>query len=1103
MRTPNLSPEKKALLEQRLGIAPTRGGGAVIPPRTNRDRAPLSFAQRQMWVIDQMTPGNPAYNLPNGYRLRGPLDVTALERSFNEIIKRHEALRTTFAVQDGEPLQRVHPDWKIAIEVTTLAHLSAEEREAKLQQLASEGSIRPFDLSRLPLIRVSLFTLGDAEHVVIINLHHIVADGLSVGLLLNEVDAFYRAFTEGGHPRLPALTVQYGDFAAWQRHGLAHEVAYAKQIEFWRTRLGGGLPVLELPADLPRPAVQSFKGSNVFFHIPTTLAQQVKALGAREGCTFFMTVLAAFQVLLQRYAGAEDVVVGTPLGARTPGELEPLIGNFLNMAVLRCDLSANPTFLEVLRRTRGTTLDAFSNSELPFAAMMEHLTFERDPSRNPIFQVMLQVLSPAAPRIGDLEVHNFHFDLRFAQFDLSLHLYEENGAYVGRFEYCTDLFYEETVERLSANFDQLLHGIVKNPEQRISELPILAASERYQLLNEWNDTATDFPADALLHELFEAQVQRTPERTALTVGTTALSYGTLDARANRLAQALRSRGIGRGHRVGVCVERDAEMLAVVLAILKTGAAYVPLDPSFPEARLRFMADDAQLALLVSTSVLAGAVGLPRERQLLLDADARIIAAAPGTRLSADAHGALAGDPAYVIYTSGSTGKPKGVVIPHRAVVNFLTSMAREPGLSPEDVLVAVTTLSFDIAVLELLLPLTRGAAVAIATRDEALAGDALRSLLERHGATVMQATPVTWRLLLEAGWTGRTPFKALVGGEALPQDLVDQLIARGVEVWNMYGPTETTVWSTCARISDTSQGITIGTPIANTTVRILDTQRNLCPVGVPGELCIGGEGVALGYWNRPDLTAERFIPDPFAVASEGAEAARLYRTGDRARWRSDGTLEHLGRLDDQIKLRGFRIEAGEIEAGIAQHPAVREVAVIAREDAPGDKRLVAYLVVENPPADLLDQLRALVRAASPEYMVPARFVTLEALPRTPNGKLDRKALPAPEAGATAPSGGVVAPRTPTEAMVMSAFRDVLPRTTFDVFDNFFDLGGHSLMAARLMAKLRTTSGLDLPLRHLFERPTVAGLAEAIDALAWAASSRRAPERAANRVEIEL
>src|SRR2546423_14086436 len=448
------------------------------------------------------------------------------------------------------------------------------------------------------------------------------------------------------------------------------------------------------------------------------------------------------------------------------------------------------------------------------------------------------------------------------------------------------------------------------------------------------------------------------------------------------------------------------MLAVVLGILKAGAAYVPFDPSFPEARLRFMAEDAQLALLVSTSALAGSVGLPRERQLLLDADAPAIAAASTTRLPVGAASAQPADPAYVIYTSGSTGRPKGVVVPHRAVVNFLTSMAREPGMPVEDVLVAVTPLSFDIAVLELQLPLARGATVVIATRDEAMSGPALRALLERHRATVMQATPTTWRLLLEAVWTGGTPFKALVGGEALPQDLADQLIARGVELWNMYGPTETTVWSTCARITDTRSGITIGKPIANTTVRILDSRRNVCPVGVPGELCIGGDGVALGYWNRPELTADRFIADPFGTTAD--RGAMLYRTGDRACWRTDGTLEHLGRLDDQVKLRGFRIEPGEIEAGIAQHPAVREVAVIAREDAPGDTRLVAYVVAAGAPDDLVDQLRALVRAASPEYMVPAVFITLEALPRTPNGKLDRKALPPPDAGAVAPRSGVVA-----------------------------------------------------------------------------------------------
>ncbi len=602
----------------------------------------------------------------------------------------------------------------------------------------------------------------------------------------------------------------------------------------------------------------------------------------------------------------------------------------------------------------------------------------------------------------------------------------------------------------------------------------------------------------MIHQLFEAQVERTPGRSAVTAGATALTYAELDARANRMARALRLRGVRRGQRVGLCLERGAGMLATALGILKAGAAYVPIDPALPQARLRFMADDAQLALLVSNTALAASFSLPREHQLLLDADAKTIASAPDTRLPVDACSAQPQDPAYLIYTSGSTGKPKGVVVPHCAVLNFLASMAREPGLAADDVLVAVTTLSFDIAVLELYLPLTLGASIAIATYDEASDGHALAALLEQRRATVMQATPVTWRLLFEAGWAPKPGFKALVGGETLPAELAARLLASGVELWNMYGPTETTVWSTCARISSPSDRITIGKPIANTIVRILDAHKGLCPIGVPGELCIGGAGVSLGYWNRPELTAARFIPDSFSTTA----GATLYCTGDRARWRSDGTLEHFGRLDFQIKLRGFRIEVGEIEAAIAQHPAVRDAAVIAREDVPGDKRLVAYVVAETPPAGFLDQLRALLRAAMPEYMLPAHFVMLTALPRTHNGKLERRTLPPPSPGDGSRRGVVVAPRTPTEEMALRVFRGVLGRADFGVFDTFFDLGGNSLMAARLMLQLRAASNCDLPLRILFERQTVSALAEAIDGLAYLANSKQPPALEHNRMEIE-
>jgi len=989
-----LSPVKQALRARLLSRAPVvRGARREIPPRPDRESAPLSFAQHQMWLMDQMKPGNPAYNLSIGFRLKGPLDVRSLEASFNEVIKRHEILRTTFGIKDREPCQFIHPELKVTIPVTELEHLDQAQCESRLRALASAHSVQSFDLTRFPLFRLRLLKLSAAEHVLLLSAHHIIADGLSVGLLLSEVGTFYRAFALGSYPNVPELDIQYADFAHWERQSLADEAAYADKFNFWQQQLGPGLPISELPGDKTRPALQSFAGSSVFFHVSGSLVQDLISLGALERCSLFITFLTAFQVLLQRYSGAEDIVIGTPMSARTDGELEPLIGNFLNMAALRCDLSGDPSFLELLRRSRNTTLSAFSNISLPFGAMIKKLKFERDPSRNPIFQVMIEVSSMPMPTIGELKISRFHFDPKIAQFDLSLHLWEEKDGYWARVEYCTELFSRETAERLAANFQRILREIVKDPRQKIWKLPILEPSETEKILTNWNDTIADFPADISLAQLFERQVDRAPRRTALKSRAKSLSYEELDKRANRIAQALRLLGVCRGQRVGLCLDRSFDMVAAALGVLKAGAAYVPFDPSFPQERLRFIADDAQIALLVASSATTGAFGLPRNRQLLLDADAKSIELARECRLPVDSLAAQPGDPAYVIYTSGSTGQPKGVVVPHQAIVNFLTSMAREPGLTADDVLLAVTTLSFDIAVLELYLPLSVGASVVVATYEEALEGRALAFLLETHCTTVMQATPVTWRLLLEAGWTPRMPFKALVGGEAMPRDLAEELLAGGVQTWNMYGPTETTVWSTCARVADTSKTITIGGPIANTIIRILDTRGGLCPIGVPGELCIGGAGLSLGYWNRPELTAARFIPDPFSTQDN----ARLYCTGDRARWCSDGTIEHLGRLDFQIKLRGFRIEPGEIEAGIARHPLVREVAVIAREEVTGDRRLVAYVVAPKPPPELADELRTALRAALPEYMVPSRFVMLEALPRTHNGKLDRSALPAPSA----------------------------------------------------------------------------------------------------------
>jgi amino acid adenylation domain-containing protein len=1093
-KSSTLSPVKQALLEQRLrGAAPGPVIQTEIPRRPRLDSAPLSFAQRQMWVIDQMTPGNPAYHLPNGYRLRGRLDVTALERSVNEIIKRHEALRTTFVVEDGEPLQRIHPELKITIKITALDNLSGEERDGRLQALASEESIGSFDLSRLPLIRVSVFKLGDAEHVLIINVHHIVADGLSIGLLLDELDTFYRAFTSGGDPRPPELHVQYADFALWQRQTMVDETAHAKQIEFWKTQLAGKLPVLELPIDRPRPVLQSFKGSNVFFNISAALTRDLKALGAGEGCTLFMTLLAAFQVLLQRYSDADDIVIGTPLAARTAQEARPLIGNFLNIAALRCKLSGDPTFTELLQRTRDTTLDAFSNSDLPFEAMMKHLKFERDPSRSPIFQVLLQVLSAPVPRIGELEVSSFHFDLKFAQFDLSLHLYEDAGAYSGRFEYCSDLFEAQTIQRLCAHYGTLLEAIVREPNRTISTLPMLTDAERRQLLVDWNGTAAVCPRkDLCLHQLIEEQTARTPDQTAVVFEQQSLSYGELNRRANRLAHHLRGKGVGPDVLVGLFVERSTEMLVGIVGILKAGGAYVPIDPDYPKTRIGYILEDSKAFIVLTQESLVDELPSFSGQSICLDGDWADIGCEseenPVTQIKPE-------DLAYVLFTSGSTGRPKGVALEHRTAVAFV-QWAKQV-FTPQELagVLFSTSVCFDLSVFEMFVTLSAGGKIVLA--KNALH---LHTLPEKGEVTLINTVPSAIAELLRMGAIPASVKTVNLAGEALTDRLVEQIYAatQVEKVYNLYGPTEATTYSTYTLVRRGCP-VTIGRPITGTQCLILDARRNPVPIGVVGELYLAGGGLARGYYAHPELTNERFVPNPFSEEKGG----RMYRTGDLCRRLPDGNIEYLGRGDHQVKLRGFRIELGEIEAVIAQHPAVREVAVIAREDAPGDRRLVAYLIAENPPADLGGRLRALARAAVPEYMVPAHFVTLEALPRTHNGKLDRKALPAPSPDDGARHGVAIVPRTPTEEMVAEIFRSVLRRTDFGVFDNFFDLGGHSLMAARIVLQLRAASGRDLPLRVLFERQTVSEVAEAIDALAWLASSAQQPAPAGNRVEIEL
>jgi amino acid adenylation domain-containing protein len=1036
------------------------------------DGLPLTEPQREMWLAVQMgDEASCAYNQCFSLALRGPLSAESLQNALRQVMDRHDALRVAID-PDGER-QRIAASSQIQLPLVDLSSLEPAARAAEIERLLESETRRPFDLATGPMVRATLVREATDLHRLVLTLHHIVCDGWSTAIVLGDLARLYAADRHGLPARLPTA-VSYRDHVA-REATRAQDTQTRADEDYWAQQYADSVPILELPLERPRPGVKTYRGARQELRLQPSLCRALKAAGAKLGCTPFVTLLAAFEVLLSRLSGQLDLVVGVPMAGQAQLENGHLVGHCVNVIPLRCRVEPG-RFADHLTRARRTFLEAQSHQQLTFGSLLRRLKIAWDPARTPLVQVTFNIDRIGAPfDFGDLALERIGSPAKgFVNFELSVNVVDDGRDLLVECEHNSDLFSAATIQRWLGHYQVLLEAIAADPAQRIDEVPLLTGDDRRRLLIEWNDTQAQVPA-ARMHELFEAQAERTPKRTALKAGAAMMSYAQLESRANRLAQALRSRGVGRGQRVGLCVERGVDMLAAVLGVLKAGAAYVPLDPTFPDERLRYMAQDAELALLISSSALAGVFGLPRERQLLLDADAAAVDAHPDLRLGADATpAARPEDPAYIIYTSGSTGKPKGVVVPHRAVVNFLDSMARTPGLAADDVLVAVTTLSFDIAVLELQLPLALGATVVIASRDEAMDGLALKALLERSRATVMQATPITWRLLLEAGWRGAKGFKALVGGEALPKDLADQLIGLGVELWNLYGPTETTVWSTCARITDTSNAISIGKPIANTTVYVLDGRNNLCPIGVPGELCIGGAGVTLGYWRRPELTAERFVADPFATAA----GAKLYRTGDLARWRDDGTLEHLGRLDFQVKLRGFRIELGEIEAELTRHPAVREAVVVAREDVPGDPRLVAYLVPRAGDIDL-SELKERLSQALPAYMVPSAFVMLQALPQTPNAKVDRKALPAPER--TSAANAYIAPRSRTEEAVAASWHKALQVERIGARDNFFELGGRSLMFVRMISEINSAFKIRLGMAELIRNPTVEQFAALIDA----------------------
>ncbi|HEX3555022.1 MAG TPA: amino acid adenylation domain-containing protein, partial [Thermoanaerobaculia bacterium] len=1015
---------------------------------------PLSFSQQRLWLLDQLAPGNPFYNLSAAVRIAGELRVDALEAALREVVRRHETLRTGFGSQEGRPIQRIAAAVPFGLHLVDLSALSVEEREDRVRRLAAELSRRPFDLSRPPLLRASLVRLAAAEHVLLWCIHHIVSDGWSRGVLVTEVARLYAAFVKGEPSPLPELAVQYADFALWQRGWLQGEVL-ERQLAYWRQRLAGA-PVVEFPADRPRPPVQSFRGALHSAVFPAELSAAVAALARQQALSPYMVLLAAFLVVVRRYTGLEDVVVGTPIANRTRGELEGLIGFFVNTLVLRTGLGGDPVLTELLARVRETALGAYAHQDLPFEYLVEKLQPQRDLSRNPLFQLLFNLLNTPLSRVesGGLVIAPLPAEGSTALLDLQVYLSDTASGLGTTWEYSTDLFDAATVERLAGHFGAVLEGIVARPEARLSELALLTAGERDQILVEWNATGRTVPVGCV-HEEIAVQAARTPDAVAVVYGGESLTYGKLERRANGLAHQLRRLGVGPEVRVGIALERSLEMVVGLLAVLKAGGAYVPLDPSYPAERLAFMREDAGLATVLTPELLSSA---------LPESDV------------APASGVGPQNLAYVIYTSGSTGRPKGVQVPHGALTNFLASMAGTPGLTAADRLLAVTSLSFDIAGLELYLPLLVGGRIVLASRDEAADGRRLQRLIADSGATVLQATPATWRLLLESGWPGGEGLKALCGGEALSPVLAASLQARVGSLWNVYGPTETTVWSTLEEVRGGGP-ILIGRPIANTEAYVLDVLDDVgqpVPVGVPGELLLGGVGLARGYLGRPELTAERFVPSPF-----GAPGSRLYRTGDLARWRHGGALECLGRIDYQVKVRGFRIELGEVEAALARHPEVSAAVVVARDEASGDRRLVAYVVPRRAGADLSAELRTWVRRSLPEHMVPSVWVSLAELPLTPNGKVDRKALPAPEAAKAERVSA--APRTPTEEALADILATVLGVADMSPGDSFFDLGGHSLLATQAISRIRKVFGVELPLRRFFETPTLAGLAGAIDA----------------------
>lgn len=1052
----------------RSAITPSKPVESVINPVARTEDLPLSFAQQRMWFLYQMDQQNSAYNEALTIRLTGRLNIDILEQTINAIIQRHESLRTTFPVVEGKPIQKIAPSLKIKLLVVNLKDIPQEQIDKQI----IEELQKPFDLTQSPLLRCTLFDLGYENYILVNVFHHIIIDGWSKGILFKELSEFYQAFLSNSTVDLPELPIQYADFAVWQRQWLQGEIL-ENQLNYWKKQLTAAPPLLELPTDKPRPATPNFRGHSISFQIDSELTEKLKLLSQKSGVTLFMTLLAAFNTLLFRYSGQDDILIGTPTANRNRQEIEPLIGFFVNTLVLRNSLEGNPNFSGLLQQARNVVLEAYANQDVPFEQVVDGLEIERSLSYNPLFQVMfaLQNAPLNALELPNLKAQYLAVENQRIKFDLSLFLEEietEKGSYLeGFWEYDGDLFTPERINRMVGHFQTLLKGIVANPQQTIGELPLLTESEKQQLLVEWNQTQTSYPDHYCIHQLFEEQVVKTPDAIAVIDGEKSLTYEQLNQKANQLAYYLQNLGVKTEDLVGICIERSVLMIIGLLGILKAGAAYIPLDPNYPSERLAYMLEDSAVSVLLTQENLVDTLPNYLGTIFCLDQDGKILDHHPQDNLL---HPMTSENLAYVIYTSGSTGKPKGVLIQHQSLLNLVSWHQNAFNITTIDRVTQLAGIAFDASVWEIWPYLTAGACLAIVPRDLLTSPKQLQEWLIAKKITVSFLPTPLAETLIPLDWSPNCPLRLmLTGGDKLndfpPTSIPFTLV-------NNYGPTENTVVTTSVKITPdllTEKAPPIGRPISNTQVYILDQYQQPVPIGIPGELYIGGSGLAKGYLNRPELTDSKFIANPFSQKLSD----RLYKTGDLVRYGNDGQIEFVGRIDHQVKIRGFRIELGEIETVLNQHPQVKEAIIIAREDQPGVKRLCAYVIASQNLT--VSQLRLFLQEKLPQYMVPAFFVLLDAFPLTANGKIDRCALPQPTLELEDEAALNLSPGTETERILAAIWQRVLGLKNISINDNFFELGGDSILAIQIIAQ-GTQAGLQITPKQLFSHQTIAQLA---------------------------